>query len=129
MDKQHRSRNSKVLYSPHTTPARVVSPSSANNNMSGEDIVKYMKIISNKPLDEKLKFTAILTPDQLKAWSNAMNNRAPLSSSARTAHLSHLSDKALDEYEESLYSQGSGKRNKKRSTRHKKKRGKKTRKY
>ena len=68
--------------------------------------------------------------DQLYNAINAALNRSP-----RTQALRRLSDKDLDEFEKSLYELypsirlASGKRNKKRSTRHKKRRGKKTRKY
>jgi hypothetical protein len=60
-------------------------------------------------------------------YINAPSNRSQINQA-----LSRLSDKELEHYREALFASqnnASGLRKKKRSTRHKKKRGKKTRKY
>lgn len=130
---KHGSRKSK-LYSLDTTPAIVQPPSRTNSNMTGEEIVDYMKTIQP---EAKIGFISSLSNQQLNAWSNAINRRAAANSS-RGHDLSHLSNEELGHYGNALINSyklyplrnsASGKRNKKRSKRHKKKRGKKTRKY
>jgi len=129
------SRKSKVLYSPHTTPAIVEPPYRTNSNMSCQEILNYMETIQPKE-KEKDKFMSSLTDQQLDELTEAIK----AANISRGHDLSHLSAEALGHFGDELIksykliplrtsNSASGKRNKKRSTRHKKRRGKKTRKY
>jgi hypothetical protein len=73
-----------------------------------------------------------LSENQLNELTDAIYKNAASNRSPRNQALSHLSDKELEHYREALYASqnnASGRRKRKRSTRHKKRRGKKTRKY
>lgn len=131
---KHGSIKSKVVYSKDTVPATVAPPSRTNSNMSGEEIFDYMETLQP---EAKNDFMSSLTNQQLNELTKAINRRAAVNS-PRGHDLSHLSSEALVHYVDALINSykkyplrdsGSGKRNKKRVTRHKKKRGKKTRKY
>ncbi len=132
-----KSRKS-IVYSLQTVPA-IVPPLSNNNKykveeiqrMTGAQISDHMEKLSP---EEKMDFMSHLSWKQLNElndgdgiYINAVSNR-----SSRNPDLSRLSDEEIAYYEDDLYpsqKKASGLRNKKRSTRHKKRRGKKTRKY
>jgi hypothetical protein len=135
---RHKSRKSNV-YSSQTVPA-IVPPLSSNNKykveeiqrMTGAQISDHMDQLSP---EEKMDFMSHLSWTQLNELTDGIYKNAASNRSSRNPDLSHLSDRALEYYKQALFASyasqnnASGLRNKKRSTRHKKRRGKKTRKY
>jgi len=132
---RHKSRKS-IVYSSQTIPAKVPLLSSNNKfnveKMTGAQISDHMDTLSR---EEKMDFMSRLSGKQFNALNDAIYINAPSNRSPRNQALSHLSNKELDHYTQALYAShasknnASGLRKRKRSTRHKKKRGKKTRKY
>ena len=102
---------------PQKTPQTLPSASINNNyieriqSLTGREIFDHLNSI---PFDEKLEFTASLTNEQLDKWHKVIKEG-----------LRSESNKKIH----TLTNNGYGIRNKKHSTRHKKRRGKKTRKY
>jgi len=138
------SRHKSNVYSSQTVPA-IVPPLSSNNKfnlekiqrMTGAQISDHMDKLSP---EEKMDFMSRLSWKQLNElndgdgiYKNAASNR-----SSRNQALSHLSEIELKHFNQALFgshasyasqNNASGLRKRKRSTRHKKKRGRKTRKY
>lgn len=135
---RHKSNKSRkpTVYSLQTVPA-IVPPLSSNNKskveeiqrMTGAQISDHMDTL---PRDIKSLFLSQLSEKQLNELTDAIYKNAASNRSPKNQALSHLSVKELDHYEEALYASknnASGLRKRKRSTRHKKRRGRKTRKY
>jgi hypothetical protein len=132
---KHKSRKSKV-YSLQTIPSKV-PPLSSNNKfnvekiqtMTGAQISDHIDTLSR---EEKRDFMSQLSEKQLNELTDAIYKNAASNRSPRNQALSHLSDKELEYYKQALFASqnnASGLRKRKRSTRYKKKRGRKTRKY
>jgi hypothetical protein len=139
--KRHKSKKS-LVYSSQTVPA-IVPPLSSNNKFKVEDIPRMTGAQISDHIDklsqeEKMDFMSHLSWEQLNELNDGIYINAVSNRSSRNPDLSHLSDKALEYYKQALYASyasyasqnnASGLIKRKHSTRHKKKRGKKTRKY